>query len=75
MRDMTRFDAQRLFALIDNHRRFTGSRQATRIVERWSDYLPKFVKVMPVDYRRALEQMQARWRATERTGVSMAVGV
>ena len=36
--------------------------------------LPRFVKVMPVDYRRALQQMQAHSRATERTGVSVAVG-
>jgi glutamate synthase (NADPH/NADH) large chain len=74
MRDMTRQDGQRLFALIDNHRRYTGSRQATRIVENWGEYLPRFVKVMPVDYRRALEQMQARWKATERKGISVAVG-
>ena len=35
----------------------------------------EFVKVMPVDYRRALEQMQARWRPTERQGISVAVGM
>ncbi len=74
MHDMTRFDAERLRALIDKHRRYTGSRAATRMLENWNDYLPRFVKVMPVDYRRALEQMQARWRPTERTGVSVAVG-
>ena len=28
-----------------------------------------------VDYRRALEQMQARFRATERKGISVAVGM
>ena len=60
MRDMSRFDAQRLYALIDNHRRLTGSIRATEILEHWQDYLGKFVKVMPVDHRCALEQMQAR---------------
>jgi hypothetical protein len=29
---------------------------------------------MPVEYRRALEKMQARTRATERPDVSIAVG-
>ena len=75
MRDMGRFDAQRLYALIDNHRRLTGSVRATEILERWNDFLPKFVKVMPVDYRRALEQLQARFRPTERKGISVAVGM
>jgi glutamate synthase (NADPH/NADH) large chain len=74
MRDMTRFDAQRLHTLIENHIRYTGSRRATLIIENWNDYLPKFVKVMPVDYRRALQRMQARWRATESNGISVAVG-
>jgi len=27
-------------------------------LDNWETYLPKFVKVMPVDYRKALEQMQ-----------------
>jgi hypothetical protein len=30
--------------------------------------------VMPVEYRRALQQMQARARATERPNVSVAIG-
>jgi glutamate synthase (NADPH/NADH) large chain len=75
MRDMSRFDAQRLYALIDNHRRLTGSLRASEILENWHDYLGKFVKVMPVDYRCALEQMQARWRPTERKSISVAVGM
>ena len=35
MRDMSRFDAQRLYTLIDKHRRYTGSRRATEILEHW----------------------------------------
>ena len=72
--DMTRYDAQRLYNLIENHRRYTGSDRAATILENWEEYLPRFVKVMPVDYRRALQEMQARARAVERTGVSVAVG-
>ncbi|MGF1641227.1 MAG: glutamate synthase large subunit [Rhodospirillales bacterium] len=74
MRDMTRFDSQRLHGLIRNHARYTGSRRAARVLDNWNDYLPKFVKVMPVDYRKALQQMQARSRPTERNGISVAVG-
>jgi glutamate synthase (NADPH/NADH) large chain len=58
LRDMTRYDAQRLRALIKNHLRYTDSTRAREILERWDHYLPKFVKVMPVDYRRALAEME-----------------
>jgi glutamate synthase (NADPH/NADH) large chain len=74
MHDMTRHDAQRLRSVIERHRRYTGSARAAEILENWPYYLSRFVKVMPVDYRRALEQAQARWRETERPGVSVAVG-
>lgn len=58
MRDMTRHDALRLKTLIEKHQHYTKSRRAQEILDNWADYLPKFVKVMPVDYRRALQQMQ-----------------
>jgi glutamate synthase (NADPH/NADH) large chain len=47
-----------LRTLIDKHRRYTGSEKARRILENWPAYAPRFVKVMPVDYRLALEKMQ-----------------
>ncbi|MDP6704810.1 MAG: glutamate synthase large subunit [Alphaproteobacteria bacterium] len=72
--DMTRYDAQRLRALVEEHHRHTDSDRARQILDGWDDYLPKFVKVMPVDYRRALQEVQAASRATERTGISVAVG-
>jgi glutamate synthase (NADPH/NADH) large chain len=59
MTDMTRFDAERLRQLIENQARYTGSARAREILDNWDQYLPKFVKVMPVDYRRALEEMKA----------------
>jgi glutamate synthase (NADPH/NADH) large chain len=59
MHDMTRFDAERLHQLISNHADLTGSTRAQTILDNWSDYLPKFRKVMPVEYRRALEEMMA----------------
>ncbi|MGZ8189245.1 MAG: glutamate synthase-related protein, partial [Methylosarcina sp.] len=59
MSDMTRYDAQRLKHLIQNHKHYTGSPRAQHILENWHEYLPHFVKVMPVDYREALKQIQA----------------
>jgi glutamate synthase (NADPH/NADH) large chain len=60
MRDMTRHDALRLKTLIERHWHYTQSSRARKILDNWDDYLPRFVKVMPVDYRRALEQMHLK---------------
>jgi glutamate synthase (NADPH/NADH) large chain len=56
--DMTRYDAERLRILITRHGRFTGSKRAAEILANWNAYLPKFRKVMPVEYRRALAEMK-----------------
>jgi glutamate synthase (NADPH) large chain len=57
MSDLTRFDAARLHLLISRHARFAGSRRAAHILEHWEAFLPKFRKVMPVEYRRALADL------------------
>ncbi|MEW8316877.1 MAG: glutamate synthase large subunit [Candidatus Thiodiazotropha endolucinida] len=59
-RDMTRYDALRLKQLIERHLHYTNSEVAKRILNNWDSMLPKFVKVMPVEYRRALKEMQAQ---------------
>jgi glutamate synthase (NADPH/NADH) large chain len=56
--DMSRYDAARLHLLISRHARFAGSRRATYILEHWDEFLPKFRKVMPLEYRRALAEME-----------------
>jgi glutamate synthase (NADPH) large chain len=61
--DMTRYDAARLHFLISRHARFAGSRRAAHILDHWDEYLPKFRRVMPVEYRRALAQL-AKDKAT-----------
>ena len=65
MGDMGRHDAERLKQLIVNHARHTGSTRAREILEAWESYLPKFRKVMPVEYRRALAELAARTRGEE----------
>ena len=56
--DMTRHDDERLHQLISNHLHYTGSTRAREILENWDTYRPKFVKIMPVEYRRALREME-----------------
>ncbi|WP_206452855.1 glutamate synthase large subunit [Aurantimonas marina] len=56
--DMTGHDDERLFQLISNHLHYTGSGRAAEVLENWEVHRPKFVKVMPVEYRRALQEME-----------------
>jgi glutamate synthase (NADPH/NADH) large chain len=65
MADMSRFDAHRLHHLIARHARFTGSLIAAKILSDWKTWCPKFRKVMPVEYRRALNEMKAAQIAAE----------
>jgi len=50
-------DDEILKGLIQRHLLYTGSERARRVLENWAAYLPKFVKVMPLEYRRALAEM------------------
>ncbi|APH73721.1 glutamate synthase large subunit [Aquibium oceanicum] len=56
--DMTRHDEERLVQLITNHAHYTGSNRARAILDDWANYRSKFRKVMPVEYRRALREME-----------------
>ena len=44
--------------LIAKHYKYTGSTVAAGILQNWDDALPHFVKVMPIDYKRALAEQQ-----------------
>ena len=52
-------DETGLKRLIENHARFTASRRAQAILEKWSEYRQRFVKVFPIEYRRALGELAA----------------
>ena len=58
MGDLTQNDLERLNLLIARHARFTGSTVAQKILAEWKTYCPMFRKVMPVEYRRALAELQ-----------------
>ena len=58
--NLTLHDDERLHTLITNHVKWTGSARGRQILENWDEFRPKFVKVMPVDYRRAMEEMEAQ---------------
>ena len=53
-----REDERILRDLIERHYAWTNSQQAERILGNWQEMAGKFVKVMPLDYRMALERMR-----------------
>ena len=58
-------DIKRLRVLISRHAKLTGSARAADILANWKTYLPKFRKVMPVEYRRALKELKAQKEAEQ----------
>ena len=58
--NMNRHDDERVRQLVTAHVHWSGSERGREILEHWEAYRPKFVKVMPVDYRRVLEEMEAQ---------------
>ncbi|HEY6093429.1 MAG TPA: glutamate synthase-related protein [Gallionellaceae bacterium] len=62
---LNKADEAALRGKIEKHLRYTGSARARQILDNWSQYLPKFVKVMPTEYRRALLEIAAAQKAKE----------
>ena len=60
-------DALVLRGMIERHESLTGSRRAGAILSDWEGFLPRFVKVMPRDYRRVLTAL-ARARGAGLSG-------
>lgn len=48
-------DIAELKSLIEQHKNYTTSKVADKILSDWDNYLPQFIKVYPTDYRRVLE--------------------
>jgi glutamate synthase (NADPH/NADH) large chain len=59
MGDPLRFDAERLRILVERHLLHTQSARARALLDDWQASLGKFVKIVPMDYRRALTELRA----------------
>jgi len=53
-------DIRDLQEMINKHLLHTQSLLAARILTNWDEYLPKFVKVIPFEYKKVLEEMKLR---------------
>ena len=49
--------------LVESHVRHTGSKRGKEVLEQWASYRPRFVKVFPKEYRRALAELAAKTKA------------
>ena len=53
-------DLKDLKELITNHFNYTGSVVAKKIIESWDIEVERFIKVMPTDYKRVLNEMKLK---------------
>jgi glutamate synthase (ferredoxin) len=51
-------EIEQIWKMIQRHQTYTRSARATKILANWDTFHPKFVKVMPKDYKRVLESMK-----------------
>ncbi len=57
LEDLSKEDVAHVKELIQNHINYTGSLLATQILADWNTTQKHFIKVMPTDYKAALERM------------------
>ena len=53
-------DISELQELINKHLLYTQSSLASKILTRWEEYLPRFVKVIPFEYKKVLEEQKLK---------------
>jgi len=66
-------DEVQLKRLLEEHNRWTGSKRARELLDHWPESRAKFVKVFPLEYRRALGEMHAKKAAMD-MAASQATG-
>jgi glutamate synthase domain-containing protein 3 len=63
-------DGAELRELIEKHRDYTGSTVAADMLARWDEVVPQFIKVMPTDYKRVLEEAKQQMLHPEAAAVA-----
>ncbi len=53
-------DVQELQFMLNKHLMHTNSEKAQEILVNWDKYLPKFVKVIPFEYKKVLEEQKLK---------------
>ena len=63
--DITSEDANELKASIEKHQLYTNSQIAKTLLADWDTTLGNFVKVMPIEYKRALKRLETEEQMVE----------
>jgi len=50
-------EIEQVWKMVQRHQAYTQSALAARLLGNWQQTVPKFVKVMPKDYKRVLQSM------------------
>ena len=67
-----KYDVQELKEMIQEHVTYTNSARGKEILDHFGEYLPKFKKVMPHDYRRMMNtivQMEEKGLSSEQAQI------
>jgi len=51
-------EIREVYQMIQKHAEYTGSQKAQQVLANWQELLPKFVRVMPKDYKRMVQCIQ-----------------
>jgi glutamate synthase (NADPH/NADH) large chain len=51
-------DNKQVKTLIENHYKYTGSTLAKNILDNWRDYVDKFIKVVPIEYKKVIQEQK-----------------
>ena len=57
LEELTLTDIKEIKTLIENHFNYTSSPLAKGILDKWENNTKKFIKVMPTEYKKALERL------------------
>ncbi len=60
-------DEKILKQLVKNHFKYTNSELAFSILQKWENSLKHFVKIMPIDYKKALERLEKEQHINQKT--------
>ena len=54
LEDMETEDIELVHALVSKHVQYTASAKGKKVLEQWEKLIPRFIKVMPIDFKRVL---------------------
>ena len=68
----SKYDVLELKEMIEDHVKYTNSKKGKDILDNFEEYLPKFKKVLPHDYKRmlsAIVEMEAKGLSSEQAEI------